>query len=340
MVEILKTVSLKTTGEQLTIKKITAPDIEYADRLYHFLDHKSDNTLRDLRQKLRGDYKEECIDNFFIGEINDKIAGQLWYGYPINRSVGNFGHVYTALEHRKKGITNELMKYFIEDFNACNVKALLCGTGSAWIAKIYLDFGFVTVVPGTDHGPLVLLKKEAGKSFTEFAAKYYSPGSAIAAHRGTSVYKYEIDKMLANIFLLNGIVMHRIMAAAPLSYQEALFMAEDQKGIITAAEAENSAIPGWAYILNTGSLMENESPVFDFFLHPAYLSQAKQFTEKSLHLAAAKGIKNVYSWFPAVEELKISVCRELGFSEAACIRGYCLIQGKNFNLYILKKCLD
>lgn len=73
-------------GEQMLVE---CPAEEYAEPLLHFLEHKGDNTARDMKQRLRGDYVAVSLDRWFVGEIDGRIASQM--GYMLARDTLDVG---------------------------------------------------------------------------------------------------------------------------------------------------------------------------------------------------------------------------------------------------------
>ena len=55
MVTLVGDATLKS-GEKMAIKIVQPPQEDYAEKLCHFLEHKSDNAFRGIRQRLWGKY--------------------------------------------------------------------------------------------------------------------------------------------------------------------------------------------------------------------------------------------------------------------------------------------
>jgi GNAT superfamily N-acetyltransferase len=338
MIELLGSIKIKT-GEIMNVKVITPPaEEEYAEKLCRFLEHKR-ASFRDIKQRLRGDYSNYCVDKYFIGEIDGNIVSQLWYGYASSGSgIGNFGHVYTEPKHRKKGITNELMKFFLEDFNNSTAEAVFCSTGTPWVAKIYLGYGFQTIIDGAKKGPLMLLKKDDERSFEEIEKIYFSAGQDVEVVSGTMQYRHDIDKMLADSLFFRNIQWNRISASFHAStYRDAYYLTEDGKGIIAVAKNSDGKVVGWAFALNTGSDLEEKSKAFDFVIHPNYKEKKRQLIDGTLKIASRNGVERVFSYVPEVEEGKIENLIQAGFKIIATIPQYCSINNRASDVMILKK---
>ncbi len=336
----LGTVTLKT-HEEMHVYCITAPAEEYTDTLCHFLEHKGTVYFRDIKQRLLGNYASLCIDKYFVGEIDGQIAGQIYYGYPIDGTgIGNFGHVYTEPIHRKKGVTNALMPFVMNDFDKSPARALLCSTGTPWVARFYLGYGFQPVIPGADCGPLALLKN-TDKSFDDFAQEHFTPGAKIIVSCGTMKECFDADKMLAFDMERRGIKWLRVgMASCVNDYRNAVFMMEDGKGVIVVAISQTGTMVGWGFFLNTGSVYEKDSKIFDFVIHPNYECQAGEFVRGALKLATEKNIKISFAHCVGTEKKKIDLLATFGFRAVAHIDNYCTVDGKKCNLVILRHDTD
>ena len=322
MIETLGTVLLRS-GESLAVKLLVPPEEGHAERLAHFLEHKGDMSRRSILQRLRGKYAASCGDRYFFGEIDGKIAGQLWYGYANSGTgIANFGHVYTEPEHRRKGIARELMKFFLEDFHAGPARIALCGTGTPWVARIYFHFGFQPVVEGADRGALILIKEGCGEDFRAVEAEYFLPGQALAVRTGDVSQRHDIDKLLSAALMVRNMSSRRVaMASLVRSYEDAIFRVEDGQGLVTVATTPGNHTMGWAFILNTGSRLETNTRIFDYEIHPNYADAARQFIEGSLALAEDAGVAQVYAYIPGCEPGKLKVLTESGFREAARLMG-------------------
>ncbi len=333
----LGTVPLEN-GQQMEVYLLTTPADGYTEKLCHFLEHKGPVYFRDIQQRLLGNYASVCIDKYFIGEIEGEIAGQIYYGYPVDGTgIGNFGHVYTEPRHRKKGISKELMPFVMEDFYKSPARALLCSTGTPWVAKIYFEYGFQPVVPGADSGPLVLFNKGVAGDFDGFSQEYFTAGSSIRTKLGSMKECFDADKMLACDLGRRNIEWRRVgMASCVNDYRGAVFMQEDGQGIVTVATSEYGSLVGWGFFLNTGSVHESSSKVFDFIMHPNYESQTREFIGRSLAIAEEEGIGRSVAYCISLEDEKIGLLKDSGFKQVADIADYCNIDGSQCNLVILR----
>jgi len=307
------------TGETMAIKIVEPPQDDYAERLCHFLEHKSDNSFRGIRQRLYGKYVQHCIDRYFVGEIGGQIVGQVWYGLPRSGTgVGNFGHVYTEPAHRKKGISTELVRVVADDFlRAGNGTCLLCSAGEV-AAKIYARFGFEFIVPGATSGPMALINKRAASDFADLDEAYFEAGLEVKVREGHIGDRHDCDRMLDFSRGMNELRKRWHMAFVSRqvpSFMDALFCVEDGKGIVTVIESSKGSILGYAFVLNLGSESEGDLKVMDFVVHPNYLVRAEFFVEETVKIAKKAGVIEMYAFAASCDEDKVAALRGAGFGE-------------------------
>ncbi len=327
-------------GERLVIRLISPPAPEYTERLTAFLDHKPDVVVRKIRRQLSGAYRGECVDRFFIGEIDGRLAGHIWYGYGIDGAgTANFGEVFTAPEHRRKGVADALTAAFATDFAASPARLALCTAGEA-ATRIYARHGFRTVIPDANRGPLICLKPCFGSSFIDYAENYYRPGQPVRVTPGSLRHRHDIDCTLRFTHILRAgtDVESRLRVVGQTgaslagrigpawhvaNYMEACFHAEDGRGFLTVAALPGAKLAGWAFVLRREAPLEAGSWTFDYELHPAFSDTAPVLIRETLRLAGEKGIGAVFAWCAACQSAKLETLRQNGFAETARVPAYC-----------------
>ena len=330
MIRFLREVSVRS-GESMRVSLVTPPAGEHAEALLHFLEHKNDRTLRGIRQRVNGQYADICDDRFFVGEIDGEIAGQLWYGFPRQGSgIANFGEVYTEPKHRRKGITTLLMEDFAADFAAGSAVAAFCNCGRRHVAEIYMGQGFRYALPGDAFGALALLKGGCGDpaGFAAFEADYYAAGKPLATGVGSMVHRHDVDKLLRLAFQMRGPCPERLGGTARVeSYADALFLAEDGRGLVAVATTPDRRVAGWAFFLNTGAAAERCAHAFDYELHHNYEAQAEQLLAEWLRLAASHGIQRTFAYTAANDGRRLGLLAAAGFRECARLPEACVHGG-------------
>lgn len=334
MIKTLDSIILDN-GEKMVIRLLIPPEPEYSDELAVFLRHKGDQTARDIQARLKGQYAADAVDKYFIGKIDGQIAGQLWYGFGKKHlPVANFGHVYTALEHRRKGVTAQLMKYFIADFKNSPALGAFCSSYREWVARIYQKDNFKPLLPGKNAGPMILANTDIPEDFSEFQKLYYLPEASLRAVKGSMKYHHEIDALLNYSLQSINEPTERVFASNAVSnFRVAIFMQEDQRGHVYCAVTPDDRCAGWSFCLNPFALdKENQAPIFDYELHPLYKNQTEAFVKQSLNLLREKQAEQIFSYCSSEFTDKIKALKKCGFKEEAVIKNYC----EENSLYILR----
>lgn len=303
----------------MAIYRVEPPQPDYAAALCHFLEHKRDTAFRMIRQRLSGKYVNECVDRYFVGEVEGQIVGQVWYGLPRGGTgVGNFGHTYTEPEHRGKGIATHLVRALVEDFAQSEGRCLLCSAGPD-AARIYQRFGFQFIDAGAQSGGMALLRAGVAPSFQELDADYFRPGRKVGVREGSIRHRHDCDRLLffSPSRRAAGIPWHRAFITAHVStFEEALFHVEDGRGHLTVLETCTGSIVGYAYALNLGSPWESPLRVLDFLLHPHYLADGSRLVRETASRAAKDSAGGVYAFCPTSDQEKLSVLQQADFEEA------------------------
>ncbi len=150
-----------------------------------------------MHLRLSGALTDVCNDIYFLTHENGKGLSRVWmcYGKHEN-SVSNWGAVYTAQEARKKGYCAMTLDYCFEQIDAMENPplALFCSAGD--ITPLYLRYGFVPALKGTDRGPLYRPSANAPKTFQEFCDSYYTPTEELFVIDADFGWRNEIDCLL------------------------------------------------------------------------------------------------------------------------------------------------
>jgi len=328
-------------GEAMTIRVIEPPAGEYAERLGHFLEHKGEGTLRDLRQRLRGDYVADCLDRFVIGEIGGRIASQMWYTLPRDRmDLGVFGHVYTEPEHRGKGAASALMVALMDDLNAGPWQALFCGVGDPSAQRIYARHGFAPILPErAPVGPQVCIRPGVAADFAKLQEIVFAPGRPThtrPAHMGD---RARVDKLLHQADAVRAMARrwHRVhLAARYPDFVPAWQALEDGRGALMVLETDRGHVVGYAFALAAGSACEAGTKALDFLVHPSYLDRASGLIAAAADHAAALGATSVRCWLAASDEAKVAAVEAAGGTREHTFAEYCMVGGKAADLLVYR----
>jgi len=339
MITTLGDVILKS-GEKMVIKIIEPPQEDYVEKLCHFLEHKETMIFRWIKQRLDGKYVDYCVDKFFIGEINNHIVGEVWYGLPKNRTgIGNFGETYTEPLHRRKGVASELVKALVDDFHKGDGKCLLCGAGRD-PGRIYEKYGFRFMQNTVKPEGMALLNKGVGDNFRAFDEWYFEGGFDVKVREGNIADRHDCDRMLyfsKGIEEINNSWHRAFIANQAPGFLDALFCVEDGKGIVTVMENSKGHIMGYSFFLNLGLDFENDLKVMDFTIHPNYFNKAVLFVNESCKIANRAGIEDIYAFSPACDEEKNNMLADAGFREEYRFAHKFKFRDREYDLICFKK---
>lgn len=155
-------------GEELTIKIATPPLSKELINVFLSTPELS-ATKRESRMRLFGALRNQSSDYFFVGELDGKIAGTLWYCTPLTcKEIAYMGEVSTHKRQRKKGVATNLIEVAIEVFRKNGGRAVyitnLCPMAPH---QIYRELGFQAYGYGLiTHGGIIRLTvNEEGEDF-------------------------------------------------------------------------------------------------------------------------------------------------------------------------------
>ena len=240
------------SGDVVTIKLVIPPAPDYARNIRGFIAWIDAENFRSITSRLAGHFHDVSDDRYFFAEIDGEIVGQMWYGWGRHdQPVANFGQVFVATRHRKKGIAERLFSAFSKHyFDNSPPIAAFCTTGTDWVVNIYRPAGFRTIVPNAPCGPLYCPKPGQPETFDEFADNFYrghctGRAQAIA---GTMQYRHEIDCVLKFTLIRKGLLPDPFP-----SFQQAYFDHCDCKGDLVVFLSTQQRPLGWRFTPNDDS---------------------------------------------------------------------------------------
>lgn len=340
MIREVGTVRLRG-GISMTIRVIEPPAAEYAERLTRFLEHKSDGTARDIARRLRGDYVADCLDRFFVGEIEGRIASQMWYTLPRDRpDFGVFGHVYTEPEHRGQGAASALMGPLMDDFLAGPGQALFCGVGDPGAQRIYARHGFVPLLPErAPVGPQAFIRPEVAADFAALQALVFAPDVPTRTRPAHMGDRARVDKLLhqADAVRARAAVWHRVhLAACYPDFVPAFQATEDGRGVLQVLQTERGHVVGYAFALAAGSPIERSAAALDFLTHPAYDERAPELIRATVDAARSAGMTSVRCWLAGCDAAKLAAVAAAGGAREHTFAGYCTVGGSAVDLLVYR----
>lgn len=343
MLTTLAEVALRN-GATMTIRLCEPPEEDCAHRLLHFLRHKDDDSFRGIRQRVLGHYVEHSVDRYFVGEVEGRIVGQIWYGLPRvddGRTwfIGNFGHVYTDPDWRGQGIAHELTRVVVDHFTAEPQGSCLLCSASEQSGRIYRRFGFEFIPPTANSGAMALLKPSVAPSFAALDEQYFAPGLPVTVRLGHIGDRHDIDRMLD--FSAPWVEARKRWHLTGLSSRIPTFIStlhyvEDGRGLVTVLQTSSGSLVGYAFVLSLGSRYETGLKTFDLVVHPHYLMEGQGLASETLRLAHEAGMGGIHASVAACDQDKLSLLRSAGFREQYRFAGAFVLDEKQHDVLLLK----
>jgi len=310
-------------GATMEVKLLEPPEEEYARRLLAFLRHKDDDSMRGIRERVLGKYAKHCLDRYFVGEVDGRIVGQVWYGLPRiddgrTFGIGNFGHVYTEPDWRGQGIAGEITRIVVDHFNADATGSCLLCTAGEQAGRIYLKHGFQFIPPTARSGAMGLVKPSVAPSFAALDERYFAPGLPVTVRPGHIGDRHDIDRMLdfSAPWIEARSRWHLVGQSSHVpTFISALHYVEDGRGLICVLQTSSGSIVGYAFVLNLGSRYETGLLTFDMVLHPHYLDHGVTLARGTLEPAEEAGLDTVHALVAACDQEKLQIVQLVGFAE-------------------------
>jgi len=166
MTKEMGNVALKS-GQTMRIVRVDAPDPDWKRPVLDFLQHKGEPWVEANRLVL--EQQLEGIQTYFYLAMSDEeIVGNIMTIEAVEAGVGILGHVFTAPEHRRKGICWAIMEALTGDFVGRGGRGMTLSTGHDGPAyHIYRHFGF----RGVGQTGKMIWEAESG-----FLGNYFAPG--------------------------------------------------------------------------------------------------------------------------------------------------------------------
>jgi GNAT superfamily N-acetyltransferase len=116
-----------------------------AEALLELVGHKGEPWLADIEARLAG----EGLDLFAATWKDEEPVAHAWLGSSAQcPRVGLVGHVFTAEEHRRRGLASRLLGALLARFDDWGGRWAQLSTGSEAAARLYRRFGFAVVAAG------------------------------------------------------------------------------------------------------------------------------------------------------------------------------------------------
>ena len=316
------TASTLTTGESLEIGVVQAPDDHYAALVRPILAHKSSNEQWHLDEVFAGRVTP-LETRFYIGCLNDRAVCNIMVSE--HDGIGILSHVYTAPEHRRKGVARLVMTEQMADFQARDGLYLTLSTGfDTHPYYLYHGFGFRSVVPESGH------MKYMGHG--TFERGYFRGGRArVVPGNWRNWPSLNVfcalpgPPFLRNVGL--GHIGPRMFEGAYLGLMKQSRETDDVQIRLTVTE--NGAVTGYA-TLAPDTRWRGETFLLDLAVHSAFTDQLKPLLGSFVLPAGCKVICHV----EPEDAPKSAVLQGAGFIHEATLRNQFRAAGNKMDVKV------
>jgi len=301
------------TGESAEAGVVQAPDPKWAGRLEDLLQGFDIGPWkRAIRRILDRDTGAE-VRLYFLHRAGDPISTCMTVEH---RGVGLRGNVWTRPAERRKGACSGLMTLQMRDFRAREGQALYLFTDYGSIPyKIYQEFGFQGVEPGSGHMAYY------AESVDRFERGYFTPGETSVeildwAHVAAAPPLFMGDHAgllrCASLGLVGRWSPEWPLVDLQMNETERRARGEPPRtGVLR--NLSSGAVAGFA----TWTWLRTPSKcLLDIYCHPAFWNEA-QTLFKALELPDAE---HVVAYADSSCEEKIQFLRGVGFMQVNCLR--------------------
>ena len=262
--------------------------IDHAPLVRPILAHKSSNEQWHLDEVFAGRVGP-LETRFYLGRLKDRSVCNIMVSE--HDGIGILSHVYTAPEHRRKGIARLVMTEQMADFQARSGRYLTLSTGYDTHAYwLYHGFGFRSVVPESGH------MKYSGNA--AFEVEHFQDNGTGEARVITGDWKHwpslnvlcaqDGPPNLRNVGL--GHVGPRMFEGAYLGLMKQT--REDEDVQVRLVVTELGAVVGYATLV-PDPRWRGETMLLDLTVHSAFKAQLKPLLESFALPAGRKALCHV-----------------------------------------------
>jgi len=320
----METITTKS-GEQLRIIRVAGPDAQWKEPIMKVLSHKGDPWVDIIRMTLEESLEDaQCY--YYLGLVDDEIAGNITTIEACEVGVGILGHVYTHPAHRRKGICMALMATVTRDFTARGGGAMALGTGYDSPAyHIYSSFGFAGI--GTS-GRMIWQTRP------DFLADYFAPDSADVADISWADWpRLDLLYTIPEGSFLRGIYFAHY---GPAKYEDDFLQLSRLTTDTKSAQSKVLVKPGGEVVGHALLLPDprwhSDVWLLDLFVHPDFYAAAGELLA-AIELPASR---KVQAYADSQSSEKIQLLETAGFHQEAVLRNQVInTEGEYLDVHIL-----
>ena len=332
-------------GEVLTVEIVTPPLSRRLVEVFLQTPELS-ATKRESRMRLFGGLRNQSSDYFFVGELDQKIVGTLWYCTAATcKEIAYMGEVATEEKQRRKGIATNLLEVAIDIFKSNGGRAIyitnLCPNAPH---RIYRRLGFQAYGYGlmTYRGIIRLTVDERSE---DFDGSYYEHDS------NTSIRSVNWGDLPHFIALLNyphpwivraynfGLIGPGVFDELGRSFMN--FMKTLKEGnTCLVLEDSRKRMVGTAYTSSLHTRSQSHVKTVDFLVHPNYLSEPAELLNALVEKLGNGKAEKLQAYAAATDRSRTEILRLCGFKREATLRDQLRMGSRKTNLEIYSSILE
>ncbi len=332
-------------GEELTVKIATPP---VSKKAVGFLLKTPEFTATRTESRMRvwGALRGQSSDYFFIGELNEKIVGSVWYCTPATcNEIAYMGDVFTAEKQRRKGVATNLLNVAIDTFRKSGGRAVfitnLCPRAPH---REYRRLGFQAYGYGyqTYGGIIRLTAKERSEDFDRDYFKNDPNTSIRGINWGDlphfiALLNYPHPWIVrAYNFSLIGPGVFDELGRSFMNFMKTL----KRSNFCFVLEDSNHRVMGTAYSSSLGASSQSHVKTVDLLVHPNYFREATQLLKTLVEKLSDGKVEKLQAYASAIDDAKVEILKLCGFEKEATMLNQLRIGSKKINLEIYSKFLS
>ena len=263
---------------------------------------------------LKGAWSDTLYTVYFVGRINEEIAGSLAYYAPADtRDIGVVEFVSTEDEHRRKGMASVLMDCMIDHFTQHGGQVLYLCTNNPSAGALYEKHGFwYHVGDGMRY-----LAPDA----EDFDRRYFAGGEPARVRAATwgdlprmaALYNHPEPDWLIKNYLTQSFNDTRV----EVHFLQLMKRIEGGNGLFYVLETADRRAVGAVAIERLSTYYEQHVAHITFRIAPAYLSQAEDLISAVETEARKIGIEILHIQIAGRDIDQIELIKSLSFEETA-----------------------
>ena len=281
---------------------------------------------------MAGNLRPWLYTPYYLGKIDGELVGYMGCQTPADtREVGLVEFVWTAEEHRRKGIASLLLGRLVEEFTQAGGLALYLCTANPHAGSLYERHGFRYFVgdgmrylaPGAgDFEPRLPRWRQSGRGSRRYLGR---PAGGLGALQSS---RAEVDR--------EGLPEPEFPRYTRYEshFVKTLRRLEGQRGFCLALENAKRRLVGLAMVERRGTFAEQHTGILSFRVAPAFSGQAADLLGATVERCAALEIAVLHVYLADCDDDQKQLLEEAGFGEEARFKRRLRVDGRFVDMVV------